>query len=158
MAELTRDALRNMGRYIAGVAGAGLRGELPRGRGRHPLQRFGAGRAQAGRDGRRAQRPRPLRRPLVRARDAGHLPGHRPLAGALLPQPAGPRPDPRAEEPGRRPSRRRSRHLRRAALALPRPAARPGGGVGRLRTGRDRLLSACCPTTRSAATSSWAVK
>ncbi len=58
VAELTRDALRNMGRYIAGarvlVAGASYRGDVP-------LQRKRDGCAQAGRNGRGNQRPRSLR-------------------------------------------------------------------------------------------------
>ena len=61
--------------------GAAGRGELPRGRRRHPLQRLGDGRPQAHRDGRRDARPRPVRGPLVRAGEPGDLPGAGPLAG-----------------------------------------------------------------------------
>ena len=87
VAELTRDALRNMGRYIAGAEVLVMRGQLPPGRGRHPLQRLGTGRPQAHRDGGRHARPRSLRRSLVRVGEPGHVSGRRPVVVAILPQP-----------------------------------------------------------------------
>ena len=79
VATLTRDALRNMGRYIAGAEVLHLRRQLSPGRRRHPLQRHP--RSWCGRldrDGRRHARPRSVRRALVRVReqDTYPAPGH----------------------------------------------------------------------------------
>ena len=79
-----------------------LRRQLPRGRRRHALQRVGDGGPQAHRDGRGPAGARPVRRPLVRAGEPGHLPGAGPFLGALLPQPAGPHRAARAEGPAGR--------------------------------------------------------
>ena len=102
VAELARDALRNMGRYIAGanvlLCGASYREDV--GDTRYSGSR--AGGAQAHRDGRRDARPRSVRGPLVRAGEPGRLPGAGPFVVALLPQPGGAHRDPRAEGPGRR--------------------------------------------------------
>ena len=102
VAELTRDALRNMGRYIAGAEVLLLRRELPPGRRRHALQRL-RGRAatltEMGADMR-------VHDPYVEhwwefeAQDDYPAPGHSLVA--LLPQPGRPH---RAARPDR--SRRR---------------------------------------------------
>ena len=119
---------------------AGLRGQLPPGRGRHPLQRLGNGRPQADRDGGRNARPRPLRRSLVRTGIAGHVPRPRPFLGAVLPQPGGPEGHPRAERPGRRAPARRGADPGRAARAVPEARSRGDRPLGRRAAGGDRLL------------------
>ena len=65
VAELTRNALRNMGKMIAGSEGTALRGELPAGRRRHAIQRLGDSRAKTDGDGGGDEGSRPIRRALV---------------------------------------------------------------------------------------------
>ena len=130
VAELTRDALRNMGRYIAGADVLICGGQLPPGRGRHPLQRLGNGRPQADRDGRRDARPRSLRRPLVRAGEPGRLSRPGPFLVAVLPQPGDAEGHPRAEGPGRRAAPRRGRDPGRAARAVPEARSRRRSSSG----------------------------
>ena len=74
VAELTRDALRNMGRYIAGadvlICGASYRQDVGDTRYSGSEMR----RPQAHRDGRGNARPRSVRRPLVRVGEPGRVP------------------------------------------------------------------------------------
>ena len=119
VAELTRDALRNMGRYIAGadvlVCGASYRQDVGDTRYSGSEMR----RPQADRDGGGNARPRPLRRPLVRIGEPGRLPGPGPLLVAVLPQPGAPEEHPRAAGPGRRARARRGADPGRPARAVP---------------------------------------
>ena len=62
-------------------------GFLPRGRGRHPLQRLGDRRAQAHRNGGRVDGTRSVRETLVGVRETGHLPVGQPFVETLFPQP-----------------------------------------------------------------------
>ncbi len=116
VAELTRDALRNMGRYIAGADVLHLRRQLPPGRRRHALQRLGDGRPQAHRDGRRAcasTTPTSTTGTSWRTRTTYPAPGH--SLGAVLPQPGGPD----RTSASRRTCRRPSRAPRPLILAVP---------------------------------------
>ena len=157
-AELTRDALRNMGRYIAGSEVLICGASLPRGRGRHPLLRLRAGGAQAHRDGRHDPRPRPLRGPLVRAGVPGHLSRARPLLGALLPQPAGARAHAHRQGPARGAQGRRGAGAGGAPRAVPQARPGPGRAVGRPPARRSSTASASSTTPPSSATSSSAAR
>ena len=140
VAELVRDALRNMGRYIAGaqvlLCGASYREDV--GDTRYSGSELVV--AETHRDGRRRPRPRPLRRPLVRVREPGHLPRPRPLVGPLLPQPAGPGEPAGPEGPAQGPQGGRGGRPGRPPLTVPETGAGGCGQVGRRAAGRDRLF------------------
>ena len=90
-------------------------------------------------------RPRtPIRRPGTRWRGSSATSKTCPTAGA--------------ERPGRGPAGRGGGHAGGAALALSDSGARPGGAVGRRRRWRWWTASASWTTPRSAATSSWAAR
>ena len=140
VATLTRDALRDMGRYIAGaevlLCGASYRQDV----GRHTLQRLRDRRPQAHGDGRRDARPRSLRRALARVREAGVLPRAGTLPVAVLPQPGPPHEPARAEGPRRGAARGRGADPGRAARTVSRAlTGRCRGLVGQAHR-RGRLL------------------
>jgi nucleotide sugar dehydrogenase len=80
-----------------------VRRELPPGRGRYALQRFGSRPPASDRDGRRDARPRSVRGALVGIRVAGQLPGTRAFTQSLLPQSGASRRPPGGAGPRRRP-------------------------------------------------------
>ena len=75
------------GQDRGGMQNRAARSILPRGCGRHPVQRLRGHGAEIDRDGGRDGRARPLPEALVGVREAARVPGARALAGAVFPQP-----------------------------------------------------------------------
>ena len=100
-AELVRDALRNMGKIVGGVADRAAGGVVPGGRGGHAVQRVGGDRPEADGDGRGGGGSRSLREALVGAGEAGELPGPGAVDVSVLPEPGEAEPDAGAQGPGR---------------------------------------------------------
>ena len=73
-AQMVRDALRNMNVPIANAEVLGIGSLLPRGRGRHPVQRFRDHDTEAFGNGGGDSCPRSLRRPVVGIHEPGGLP------------------------------------------------------------------------------------
>jgi UDP-N-acetyl-D-glucosamine dehydrogenase len=161
VAELTRDALRNMGRYIAGarvlVCGASYREDV--GDTRYSgselvvrkLTEMGAEMSvhdpyvdhwyEIETPDTYPSTGNTLARFFRNQQDLPRLrvqKGWRPWRSSQTR--AGPPAPARAEGPGRRPQRCGGRDLRRAPRALSGAGSRPGGGMGRFQAGGDRLL------------------
>ena len=140
VAEITRDALRNMGRYIAGadvlICGASYRqgvGDTRYSGSELVVRRLTELGAEM-----RVHDPYVDHWIELEAARRSSLAG--PILGTLLPQPGRARGSARAKESRRRAGSHRSPDPGRAARAVPRSRSRPDRPMGRRAAGRDRLL------------------